>query len=258
MNTFTIKSRENKNIAIDLYNEDKSFDKILIFIGGDGDDKEYLIPFNTVLANSISCPLVSFDYSSMEGDFRANEKYKYAINEAIEVIKYFSNKYRTSEIILACTSAGSIPTTYALLDLVSSRISKAIYLDPANYYVTKEGQSTKDGEWTGNHDYKPQFPTLSSLMKSITSNTKVYVTPFTIRNSKGNQYVDPEFRGIDHEGLLTRISVESTKSFYNNTPEKNKGEYIEINTVPHAFLRDGNIDSNIRALVDLIKRIGEI
>lgn len=239
---------------MDIYNKEIDSQQVIIVVGGDGDSKEYLAPFNKALSESIKMPIISFSYS-ME-HILTLEDMEVSTLELKEVIKESEKSFPYRKIILVLTSSGSIPSTNCILDSeVNGSIQRAIYLDPANYYTTKEGKSVMEECWKGAVEFNPIHPVISDKMKDISCGVIIDVVPFTIRNTYGNRYVEEEKRGIDHEGLYTRINVEATKAFYLSTPESNRGRYLEIDSVPHGFLRDGDISKNIETLVSTVKEL---
>jgi hypothetical protein len=61
-------------------------------------------------------------------------------------------------------------------------------------------------------------------------------------------------RGHDNPQMYARLNNEMVRSFYTNTPPKNRGQYIEDATLPHAFMRDGDKQKNMDTILSLLKR----
>lgn len=242
----------NREIRVDIYNNESATNTIVIVVGGDGDDKDNIAPFAKSLSEKTPHRIVTYDSTTPIRNTLA-EQLDY-VEDTKVVINYCNSIVRDCELVLVCTSSGSIATTLCLIDsTLEQYISTAIYLDPANYFITEEGRSITNDTWRGKEEFKPKFPVLSSKMSEITGEVVVHVIPFTIRNSTGDSYLEKEKRGIDNPGFYPRINTESIKHFYTSTPDKNKGEYKEVNTIPHAFLRDGNVKQNLEQLTDLTK-----
>ena len=130
---------------------------------------------------------------------------------------------------------------------------KAIYLDPADYYLSREGREIYPDTWNGQEEYRPVFPTISLLMSDIKGGVTIHIVYFSIRNYENKSYVEPSLRGIDNPHKYSRLNRNMVRNFYNAIPIKNKGEYLEVNQIPHAFLRDGNLSNNFKKVRLLIK-----
>lgn len=89
-------------------------------------------------------------------------------------------------------------------------------------------------------------------MRTITGKVVIDVVGFTLRNTVGGQYVPANKRHIDSEGGEPRLNQKMVKAFYDKTPDVNKGEYLTINNVPHAFVRDGDVQTNIQKIVEML------
>ena len=126
-------------------------------------------------------------------------------------------------------------------------------LDPADYLVDmgeKEGKT-----WTGYEKYDFEADTLSKLMTKINSNVKVHVVNFKIRNYSDKGYPPESERSKDNSKLFSRLNNDMVEAFYERTPYKNHGMYIEDDSLPHAFLRDGNINKNIKTVCSYLEEI---
>jgi len=90
-------------------------------------------------------------------------------------------------------------------------------------------------------------------MKKTGSDVKVDVVNFTLRNYTKKGYAMD--RGKDDPNNFERLNNKMVKSFYDKTPIKNRGKYIEINRIPHAIMRDGNVKENVKKVGDLLFKL---
>ncbi|MBI2357025.1 hypothetical protein HYV12_03190 [Candidatus Dojkabacteria bacterium] len=225
---------------------------LIIFIGGDGDTKDTYLELGKKISDSLKQDLLLFSFRGRESG--KSDTPTQLISDLEELVAYINRTYRYNSISLISTSSGSIPMTYVLANQsLSKHFKQAVYLDPADYYTTQEGLSIHPDTWTGIEEYNPRYETVSTMMKQISSGVKVYVVNFTIRNTEGDRYVEVERRGLDNPNKYTRLNNDMVKSFYSNTPERNRGEYIEESTLPHAFERDGNISKNEEKILEILK-----
>jgi hypothetical protein len=134
-------------------------------------------------------------------------------------------------------------------------VAQAIFLDPADYYITEQGRQLEADTWSGNMLYNPSELTLSQTLETLTGKCMIHVIGFTIRNSLGNHYALPELRHIDNPEQMTRLNQDMVKAFYQNAPKTNRGKYLTNNKIPHAFKRDGNIEQNLSEIAKIIKSL---
>ncbi|MDQ6985833.1 MAG: hypothetical protein Q9M91_06695 [Candidatus Dojkabacteria bacterium] len=92
-------------------------------------------------------------------------------------------------------------------------------------------------KWGGFSDYKPKNTTASDQLKNLKEKVKVDVVHLTVQNYSKEGYIEKEFKNRDKNDSkgFPRLSTEMVKSFYKNTPTEFRGDYIELNKLPHAF-----------------------
>lgn len=109
--------------------------------------------------------------------------------------------------------------------------------------------------WNGIESYNPDDNLASDLLLKIGSDIKISLINFTIRNFTKDGYVNVKERHIDNPECFVRLNNDMKMAFWDKTPKQNREKYIEINKVPHAFMRDGNIEKNIEELVEILLKI---
>lgn len=252
MKTITSHADSDFPLRINVYSRKGKDKKVFVIVGGFGDDRNYFANLIKQLQSKFRSDFVTFSFRGVE------EKKALGLNQQArdleEVVKHVSKKYE--DLMLICTSDGQFSTSKLLATKHAKLVSSAIYLDPADYYLEQGDRSPWEFIWSGYQKYKPAKKTSSDLLKEIKSDTKIHVVNFTIRNYGKNGYAPENERGKDNPKLFARLSNDMVKAFYVNTPENNKGKYIEDNTSPHAFMRDGNVKQNIKKIADLISKLG--
>lgn len=233
---------------------DNSFYFTILFVGGSGDTREKLKPLIEKLIDlGLKYNFISFSFRGVEEN--QLQPLKNQIDDLKEILSWTTKK-QYKNLIIVCTSMGAYSTTNILVDSNTSQsIKKVIFIDPADYYIRSDDKIDGGGTWSGNESYDPIDNTASTILKNINSNVIVDVINFTIRNYMKNGYELPEKRHIDNPTNVERLNNLMVKSFYNNTPSRNRGDYIENNTLPHAFLRDGNIENNLNILGGILAKL---
>lgn len=192
------------------------------------------------------------DYQVVTFSFRGVEqKKKVVLRNQVEDLKEvidFLISDGHKDITILCTSMGAFSTCFALTDDdCKNYITKAIFLDPADYEL-----STIDAEeqhtLSGADKYAFTSAIASSLLAKVSGGVIIDVAHLTIHNYGPDGYAEPENRGNDNPQLKPRLNTRMVKAFYERTPSKNRGQYIEIADIPHAFVRDGNIEQNVSKL----------
>lgn len=226
-------------------------DKCLILVGGTGDDIEKFEPLARALSEELSdYAICSTTLSQNSSDVSLMEQQS---TELLSILNDFRMNESFSRIDLWCTSMGVYPTIKILLNPSFQKFfTKVIFFDPADYYL--ESDIVKTGgnlTWAGYQKYDPDRPTIASRLLDIQTTASIDVVRLALRNQNASDYYDKEYedRGIDHDDGFPRLSKEMVKAFYSNIPQINKGEYYELDGVPHGFIRDGNISKNIQAIV---------
>ena len=150
---------------------------------------------------------------------------------------------------------GSISTTLlAINKKYNSFLRQIIYLDPADYLLSQNSEK-KGKTWAGFDKFDSEAKTISSEMQKITSDVKVHVVSFTIRNYGPDGYPPPKERSKDNPKLFSRLNNEMVRAFYNKTPVNNRGKFEENEKLPHPFARDGNITKNEERVARLITKL---
>lgn len=226
----------------------------LIFVGGSGDTKDTFDGLVSKALEKLKYDILTFSFAGIE------EGIYYTLNRQSDdlkvVLDYLIELKRYKELILVCTSDGAFSASFALGEVkYSSLISNAIFLDPADYCLTEGDSSPWNHIWPGYVAYQPNSPVASDLLRTLTSNTKVHVVNFMLRNYGPNGYCSNDERGSDHQDMFSRLNNSMVKAFYLKAPDNNKGQYIEDTVLPHAFVRDGNVSSNELRVVELLQEI---
>jgi pimeloyl-ACP methyl ester carboxylesterase len=244
------KSKIGEDLKINRYGDGGK--QALIFIGGSGDDRNYFE--NICVSLSLKSTWDIFTYSIRGLETGRQFPLYQQILDLREVVDFILNSKKYKSIILVSTSMGSIAMSAMLVDPGYGKyFSKAVYLDPADYYL-KLNSLTEPDTWSGEKEYCPVEPTVSDMLVDIRSQVKVYVVGFYLNNCIKNDYAFSDFvqRGIDVAGGHPRLNQKMTKSFFEKTPRDNRGNYIENHTLPHAFERDGDIARNENEVVKIL------
>jgi predicted alpha/beta-fold hydrolase len=235
------------------YLGDKYSSKVILIVGGSGDTKDSYGGFVNMLTEILpKYKIITFSFQGQEDE--KDLPLQQQVEDLKHVLSTLHNLAIRSITILG-TSMGAFSVTHVLNnEQFSEDIKEVVLLDPADYYLDTLETAKKITSWTGVDNYAPSRPTAVSLMNKIKSNTRIHVINFTIRNYDGAGYTSEELRGIDNSNQYARLNNDMVKTFYDNTPIKNRGKYIEDNTIPHAFMRDGNVKNNIDRLAQILKK----
>lgn len=225
----------------------------IIFVGGFGDNLNTFKPLiNQLIPHHNNKLFITFSFPQPKTNNSLDLQSEYLL----KFVDYVVKKYKVTNLILICTSDGAFSTTFCITKgVVREKVSKTIFLDPANYYLAQGKDLSWNFLWPGYKKYTPKYKTLTDLLKTIDTAVKIDVINFTLKNYSSEGYPKPELRGFNNPKLYPRINNSMVKSFYTNTPVKNRGAYKEVNTVPHAFMRDGNVVENIKILTDLLNQL---
>ena len=229
-------------------------DKCLVLVGGLGDTVEIFQPLVNEMSQLLpDHSICTFDLSPSTQDKRGLLEVQ--TEELKEVFKDLTDKYHFSQLDIWCTSMGAYATTKLMVDpQFAGRLNHVIFFDPAAYYLTSTfGTPGEEVTWSGHMDYQPREPVVSDMLTKLSSNVKVDVVHLTVRNhsSKGYIYSDYGKRGEDTPGEYPRLNTEMVKKFYSNLPDHNKGKYVEVNHLPHGFVRDGDIGDNLKKVAQV-------
>ncbi len=226
--------------------------KCLVLIGGVGDPAEIFDPLINMLTNKLpNHTICTFTFSQKSNKIGLLELQS---QELIEVLSQLIHQHNFKAIDLWCTSMGSYSTVKALLDQdYAQSISHAIFFDPADYYLDDQTQDVEqENTWSGYQRYNPTKPTVSSTLPALQSNVIIDVVHLTVRNHSSFGYLESDYgnRSLDNPQGFPRLNTEMVKTFYTHTPPKNRGEYLEINNLPHAIFRDGNVTHNLQTIAN--------
>jgi len=134
METFEINySNDNEPIKIN-YLDGTSKDKLIIIVGGCGDDKDKLLGVvNYIVKKGANDPIVTFPFRGFEtGNYRPLVD---QVSDLKEVVTHFMQINRNLKVTIINTSDGAVSSTHLLSDQeLGFCFRKAIYLDPADYY----------------------------------------------------------------------------------------------------------------------------
>lgn len=226
----------------------RSDSKVLVFVSGDGDQKEEFYPM-IKLFDDLEHSLACFSFRGRETGAKFTREQQ--IQDLTEVLDFLLGKgYR--EFVLVPTSMGFISVASVLADeRYTENIKNVIMLDPADYPI--DGSR---GTWWGSHDFEPSSKLYSEYLRDLRGDCRIDVIFFGLRN------FDPENRkrlseemGIDNPKFKTRLSLDMTKNIFNQVPETNKGEFLIDSRIPHAFSRDGDVDRNRRDIVRYVRKL---
>lgn len=229
-------------------------EKCLVLIGGVGDPAEIFEPLVSRLASRLpDHSICTFTFSQKSSDMSLlNLQSK----ELGEVINQLINHYKFKCIDLWCTSMGSYATVKTLIDpAYCTHIYHVIFFDPADYYLDDLAMDVEqETTWSGYQDYHPTSPTISTQMAKLTAKTIVCIAHLSVRNHGRSGYIEAEYsrRNIDNPAGFTRLNTQMVEGFYDNIPEGNRGKYLEINNLPHAIFRDGDVEYNLQTITDHI------
>lgn len=227
-------------------------EKCLVLIGGVGDPAEIFEPLVAKLASRLpDHTICTFTFSQKSSDISLLNLQS---NELSEVLNQLIIHHDFKTLDLWCTSMGSYATVNVLIDpTYSKHVTHAIFFDPADYYLDDLAMDVEqETTCSGYQDYHPTSPTISTQMSKLASKTIVDVVHLSVRNHGRSGYIEAEYsrRNIDNPTGFTRLNTRMVKSFYNNTPLINRGRYLEINKLPHAIFRDGDVEYNLQTITD--------
>ncbi len=240
----------NKGNQVFLKLRSRNSSSCFVFIGGAGDTKDTFDGLINKLSACFAKDLLTVSFSAVE------EGAVYTLEQQTEdliiTLDYLIETHPYNDLVIVCTSDGAFSTTAVLKDRrFANNVSNVMYLDPADYYLSEGNKSPWNFIWNGYTDYQPTAPMVSDFLKTLSSNTKVHVVNFTIRNHGPEGYCGISERNLDHVDMFPRLNNEMVKAFFEKAPDKNRGVYIEDSNLPHAFERDGAVSSNEERLAEI-------
>lgn len=230
---------------------------LVLFLSGDGTTNDFEAISKKLNERNSTFDYLSFVYRGSESNF--SQSLSSIIEDSKVIATQFFIKYK--EIHLVCTSTGAVPLIFLLCNpKLNPKIRKVVLLDPADYYLPTSNDTQLVGNypWGGAAAYSPTHETVSDMLLEYEGNAKVHVVGFTLRNTDGTNYYPVEKRHLDHNVGYPRMSQEMVKAFYNKIPTQNKGKYVMLKDVPHAYVRDGDIENNTSILTELVAGLLEI
>lgn len=223
----------------------------VLLVGGSGDTRAMFDGFAQQLQQQTGSHIVTFAFRGVESGLP--QPLRQQATDLTEVLDYLVAQVKVPRITVVCTSAGAFSVSLALASgRYNGFVDHAIFMDPADYTLDGAAQ-INPYTLSGLQMYSMPSESAATALGRITdSKLIVDVLFFTIRNFGRNGYVTPSLRGTDDPQLYTRLNKTMVKSFYNNPPAANRGRFIELHNVPHAFVRDGNIACNIQSIVNAV------
>lgn len=251
MQVIKINNKDPEPIILNLYHKKDKDARTLLFVGGSGDDRsKFKNIAHQLLEKNVFSKVVTISFRGTET--QRERPLTNQIDELEEILNYLVEKLTIKTLDVVCTSAGALSTTWAITNPKNKLIFReAVYIDPADYYLAGNSYKT----YSGFQEFNPSKAMASVRLKSLKSEVKVHVINLMIRNYGPTGYPKEEERGIDNPKLYKRLNSNMVEEFWKNLPNKNKGKYIEDRTLPHAFVRDGDIYKNEARVVELITNI---
>ncbi len=240
-------------MQFDFYPSKEGSSSCLILVGGTGDTKERYASLAVLLNQAL--PSISICATTLTEKPSLQETLTLQQEELVEVCHELADKHQVDSIHIYATSMGAYSTCFLLANTeYSNKLRQVIFYDPADYYLDN---NSEEYTWTGFAEYSPGRAVVSSLLKNVSGRALVHVVHLTLRNygpsgySTGN-YVE---RGRAEASLFPRLNSKMVKTFYTNLPEKNRGEYLEVNDVPHGFIGDGDIPQNLGKITATVESL---
>lgn len=161
----------------------------------------------------------------------------------------------SSVAAVVCTSQGAYSTCYLVSGENEFAIDRAILADPADYELGLDKLTSEVTTRAGHQSGAFESPTAASLLSTIRSEVNIDVIHFGLRNFGSDGYTGTAQRGQDNPDLYPRLSAEMVERFYTNTPEANRGSYLNLLEMPHVFTRDGDVQSNLGRLAVTVSQL---
>lgn len=239
-------------MQIRLSPSDNNLSKCLVLIGGVGDPAEIFIPLTRLLAPKLNNhKICTFTFSQNTKTMPLLKKQTMELEGVLDELVL---THKIKHVDLWCTSMGSYSTVKAITNPKYTQYLKhAILFDPADYYLNDQALSVDDElTWSGYQHYNPESPTISQSLSNILSNIIVDVTHLIVKNHNQSGYLDKEYhlRNRNNPKGYPRLNTVMVKRFYKNLPVKNSGKYQEIDHLPHAIFRDGDINYNLTTIAN--------
>lgn len=224
--------------------------ELIVFYGGTGDTKEIFHDLATELSQKHNLSCCAWDYS---------KEYRHDADvDGEAIIQDVRNLFQELEeegyddFTSWGTSLGAVPAVFSAV-YTDANISTLILMDPADYYTDPIEFKKHPETWNGGEKYEPTSKTVSNLLANMEGKTKVNVVHFGLRNCRDKGYIDENYedRWKDYEYGIPRLSYDMAKSFYDCTPERHRGEFIEDKQLPHGIFNYGDVKKNQERLVEL-------
>lgn len=230
-------------------------DWTLVWVGGTGDTKERSAKIIGRLREKVpKYNICAFTFAEVDSP----EKYfPQQVRDLEEVCQQLIDDHRAKNISIFCTSAGAYSTCSLMINpKFEMFLKEVIFCDPADYYLNATRVEAIKS-WSGHEVFNPGEKTTGEWLKEITSEVLGHVVHFTLRNHGPEKYIEKEDidRGKDNPDGYPRLNAQMVRAFYDNLPEKNRGKYVKQPDLPHAFLKDGNVEENEKKVVELIVKL---
>lgn len=222
-------------------------DKCLLVVGGYGDTLETFEPFLTALSKGFNDHQLCAVDLAQDSDSNVLEL---QAEELQNVVSQLNQHPRFTAITIWCTSMGSYSVIKLLIKpTLLNKIIKVILFDPADYLVS----ATSDTTWSGYQNFAPTSAVISDHLTAISGHIIIDVVHLTLKNHGPDGYLDQDYlrRGHSHTGGYPRLNSKMVKGFWDKIPQQNRGQYLEVDGIPHGFIRDGQIEQNFTQIAHL-------
>lgn len=240
---------------IQLFPAGEERERCLLLVGGSGDTAEKFSPLAEQLSQRLSHHTIctfTVSNSCNEGESLLDKQSA----ELGEVMGQLISQHKFTKLDIFCTSMGAYVAVKVLINPAYRQLfDKVIFFDPADYYLSSHFDSAdREITWSGYMEYLPKELLVSDELKKYEGEATINVVHLTVHNHGPKGYVDEKYedRGKDHSDAFPRLNTMMVKKFYANTPAKNKGMYVEVSDLPHGFIRDGDIQTNLIKVADII------
>jgi len=192
------------------YFGNKTSSDIILLVGGSGDSKD---SYDNLISRLEPIfpqhKIITFSFKGVEDN--CDLPLSQQVEDLAEICDRLINK-SDATISLIVTSNGAFSSSRIIINnRYSTYFKDIVLLDPADHFIDTQETVRSSKTWTGVQKYNPTKPTSSSLMKKITSDIKVHVVNFVIRNYGMEGYVKNSERGVDDIKMFSRLNNDMVK-----------------------------------------------
>jgi hypothetical protein len=252
LKTFELATQKGK-LDVNYYKAPEYSNEVTIFVCGSGGTKdEWELTVKALRAKGFSDNMITFTFCGRrEGNPGSLE------NEYDDLYVIISDLLQSNielNIKIVATSQGAASASRIAGDSPFYwKVKNLLLIDPANYKKS-EADSTDPDSWEGDNEFNQESDVSSSYLKN--ARAKVSVVRLGVRNHLGQDYGYYEKdnkaeRAIDNPYLYPRLHQASVEAYFHSAKNTSE-EIIVLNSVPHAFNRDGDQDYNIDVLSNII------